>query len=158
MKIENFLQYWSSELNVAKEEDDILIIDNFHKEADYDYGVWDRLSPEDIEEMKNNLTYLDLIPDIYYDGQEYFLFSDDLPCHFKLTKDQVSKVSEEVHKNGFEYLYDELVGILGEDNDLLKESYIKDICEVLKGNDTLDFSDIIEEKEDISLLDDDYIL
>jgi hypothetical protein len=107
MKIFEIMKAYSSSLYMVKHDGYAYVIDGTRESDEgYDYGIWNKISLEELKQSSVNFSYI--IPETSLNSTIDFLLQDDLPNHYKVNKDTVSKLSEEP--------LDNWIGILNENN------------------------------------------
>ena len=123
MTIKDLFQQVSSDLSIAKVNDKLYLISDYHLgDENFDYGIYDTCKIGDSINLQ--------IPENYIDNKFNFLEHDDMPCHYGMSKEEIETITEEYYCDWADKALE-----LG-----YKEFYEtnKDICNYLKGTLILD--------------------
>ena len=123
MTIKDLFKQVSSELYIAKVNDMLYLISDYHLgDENFDYGIYDSCKVGDSKHLE--------IPEIFINGYFSFLEDDDMPNHYKMSKKHIDIITQDYYCNWT--------------NKALELGYTefyeteKDMCNYLKGELILD--------------------
>lgn len=92
MTIKDLFEQVSSELYIAKVNDMLYLISDYHLgDENFDYGIYDSCKVGDSKHLK--------IPEIFINGYFSFLEDDDMPNHYKMSKNHINIITQDYYCN-----------------------------------------------------------
>ena len=88
MTIKDLFEQVSSELYIAKVNDMLYLISDYHLgDENFDYGIYDSCKVGDSKHLE--------IPEIFISGYFDFLKEDDMPCHYEMSDEEIKIITQE---------------------------------------------------------------
>ena len=123
MTIKDLFEQVSSELYIAKVNDMLYLISDYHLgDENFDYGIYDSCKVGDSKHLE--------IPEIFINGYFSFLEDDDMSNHYKMSKKHIDIIKQDYYCNWADKALE-----LGYTEFYETE---KDMCNYLKGELILD--------------------
>ena len=88
MNIKDLFEQVSSELFIAKVNDILYLISDYHLgDENFDYGIYDSCKVGNSKHLE--------IPECFINDNFSFLEDDDMPCHYKMPKEHIKIITQE---------------------------------------------------------------